>query len=165
MWTWRPLPELVKIWCMLALCGHCMSESSYTVLLSGQFLPRAHEQGVKWSVCMSVVVVVVVGTKITRSRDLGVCVVSRASPSYSKRERVWWTELHPLVPVECTWHLLNVTLWPQNTRLPGAFCSNSRVYIARVSVKLRMYTIPTQGGKDVNGKQFLSSLRVDKSSV
>ena len=47
----------------------------------------------------------------------------------------------------------------------GAFYSNSWVYIARVSVKLRIYTIPTQGGKDDNGKQFLSSLGVDKSSV
>ena len=38
-------------------------------------LPRAHAQGVKQSVCMSVVVVVVVvvGTKIARSRVLGVC--------------------------------------------------------------------------------------------
>ena len=40
-------------------------------------LPRAHAQGVKQSVCPSVVViviiVVVVGTKITRSRVLGIC--------------------------------------------------------------------------------------------
>ena len=40
------------------------------------YLPRAHAQGVKQSVCPSVVVVVVVvvvGTKIVRSRVLGVC--------------------------------------------------------------------------------------------
>ena len=49
--------------------------------------------------------------------------------------------------------------------LPCVFCSNSRVYIALVSVKLRVYTIPTQDGKDDNGKKFLSSLRVDKSSA
>ena len=37
-------------------------------------LPRAHAQGVKQSVCPSVVVVVVVvGTKIARSRVLGAC--------------------------------------------------------------------------------------------
>ena len=39
-------------------------------------LPRAHAQGVKQSVCMSIVVVVVVvfvGTKIARSRVLGIC--------------------------------------------------------------------------------------------
>ena len=44
------------------------------VFYSRLFLPRAHAQGVKQSVCMSVVVVVVVvGTKIARSRVLGVC--------------------------------------------------------------------------------------------
>ena len=39
-------------------------------------LPRTHAQGVKQSVCLSVVVVVVVvvvGTKIARSRVLGIC--------------------------------------------------------------------------------------------
>ena len=38
-------------------------------------LPRAHAQGIKQSVCPSVVVVVVVvvGTKIARSRVLDVC--------------------------------------------------------------------------------------------
>ena len=35
------------------------------------FLPHAHVQGVKQSVCLSVVVVVVIGTKITRFRILG----------------------------------------------------------------------------------------------
>ena len=39
------------------------------------FLPRAHVQGVKQSVCMSVVVVVVVVVrmKIASSGDLGIC--------------------------------------------------------------------------------------------
>ena len=39
-----------------------------------EFLPRAHAQGVKQSVCMFVVIVVVivVGTKIARSRVLGI---------------------------------------------------------------------------------------------
>ena len=41
----------------------------------GLLLPRAHAQGVKQSVCLSVVVVVVVVvcTKIARSRVLGIC--------------------------------------------------------------------------------------------
>ena len=47
------------------------SKTSYNIIL----LPRAHAQGVKQSVCPSVVVVVVVvvGTKIARSRVLGIC--------------------------------------------------------------------------------------------
>ena len=45
-------------------------------------LPRAHAQGVKQSVCLSVVVVVVViGTKIARSRVLGVCACCKHNQS------------------------------------------------------------------------------------
>ena len=40
-------------------------------------LPRAHAQGVKQSVCTSVVLVIVVGTKIARSRVLGICACCR----------------------------------------------------------------------------------------
>ena len=43
-------------------------------------LPRAHAQGVKQSVCPSVVVVVVVvSTKIARSRVLGICACCKHS--------------------------------------------------------------------------------------
>ena len=44
-------------------------------MLDLPFLPRAHAQGVKQSVCLSVVVVVIVvivGMKIARSRVLGI---------------------------------------------------------------------------------------------
>ena len=42
-------------------------------------LPRAHAQGVKQLVCMSVVIVVVIiiGTKIARSSVLGICACCR----------------------------------------------------------------------------------------
>ena len=42
------------------------------------FLRRAHAQGVKQSVCQSVVVV---GTKIARSRVLGICVCCKHNQS------------------------------------------------------------------------------------
>ena len=54
-----------------------------------QFLPRAHAQGVKQSVCTSVVVVVVVvGTKIARSRVLGVCAYYKHDQSVDIVEKV-----------------------------------------------------------------------------
>ena len=49
-----------------------LESSSYYVYIALIFLPRVHAQGVKQSVCLSVVVVVV-GTKIARSRVLGIC--------------------------------------------------------------------------------------------
>ena len=51
------------------------------------FLPRAHAQGVKQSVCMSVVVVVV-GTKIARSRVLGVCACYKHNQSVDIGEKM-----------------------------------------------------------------------------
>ena len=53
-------------------------------------LPRAHAQGVKESVCPSVVVVVVVvvGTKITRSQVLGVCAFCKHNQSVDIGEKV-----------------------------------------------------------------------------
>ena len=53
-----------------------------------QFLPRAHDQGVKQSVCPSVVVVVVVGTKIARSRVLGICVCCKHNQSVDIGEKL-----------------------------------------------------------------------------
>ena len=47
--------------------------SSPASIPCARLLPRAHAQGVKQSVCLSVVVVVV-GTKIARSRVLGIYV-------------------------------------------------------------------------------------------
>ena len=53
------------------------------------FLPPAHAQGVKQSVCPSVaVVVVVVGTKIARSRVLGVYVCCKHSQSVDIGEKL-----------------------------------------------------------------------------
>ena len=52
-------------------------------------LPRAHAQGVKQSVCPSVVVVVVVvGTKITRSRVLGICASCKQNQSVDISEKL-----------------------------------------------------------------------------
>ena len=52
-------------------------------------LPRAHAQGVKQSVCMSVVVVVVVvGTKIARSRVLGICACYKHNQSVDIGEKM-----------------------------------------------------------------------------
>ena len=53
-------------------------------------LPRAHAQGVKQSVCPSVivVVVVVVGTKIARSQVLGVCAYCKHNQSVDIGEKL-----------------------------------------------------------------------------
>ena len=48
-------------------------------------LPRAHAQGVKQSVCMSVVVV---GTKIARSRVLGICACCKHNQSVDIGEKL-----------------------------------------------------------------------------
>ena len=49
---------------------------------NANLLPRAHAQGIKQSVCLSVVVVVVVvGTKIARSRVLGICACCKQNQS------------------------------------------------------------------------------------
>ena len=56
-----------------------------------QFLPHAHVQEVKQSVCPSVVVVVVivvVGTKIARSRVLGVCACCKHNQSVDIGEKL-----------------------------------------------------------------------------
>ena len=50
-------------------------------------LPRTHAQGVKQSVCPSVVVVVV-GTKIARSRVLGVCACCKHNQSVDIGEKL-----------------------------------------------------------------------------
>ena len=50
------------------------------------FLPRAHAQGVKQSVCISVVVVV--GTKIARSRVLGICARCKHNKSVDIDEKL-----------------------------------------------------------------------------
>ncbi|MCG8623774.1 MAG: hypothetical protein MJE68_17500, partial [Proteobacteria bacterium] len=51
------------------------------------FLPRVHAQEVKQSVCPSVIVVVV-GTKITRSRVLGVCACCKHNQSVDIGEKL-----------------------------------------------------------------------------
>ena len=53
-------------------------------------LPRAHAQGVKQSVCPSVVVVVV-GTKIARSRVLGVRAYCKHNQSVDIGEKLVYT--------------------------------------------------------------------------
>ena len=64
------------------------------------YLPRAHAQGVKQSVCMSVVVVVVVvvvvGTKIARSRVLGVCACCKHNQSIDIGEKLVCTRFELL---------------------------------------------------------------------
>ena len=64
-----------------------------------RMLPRAHAQGVKQSVCMSVVVVVVVvvvGTKIARSRVLGVCACCKHNQSIDIGEKLVYTRFELL---------------------------------------------------------------------
>ena len=54
-----------------------------------KLLPRAHAQGVKQSVCPSVViVVVVVGTKIARSRVLGIRACCKLNQSVDNGEKL-----------------------------------------------------------------------------
>ena len=57
---------------------------------------------------------------------------------------------------------LNVTSLTINYTFTRVFCSNSRIYIARLSVTLQLYMILTQCGKDGNSEQFLFSLCVGK---
>ena len=57
-------------------------------------LPRAHAQGVKQSVCLSVVVVV--GTKIARSRVLGICASSKHNQSVDIGEKLVYTRFELL---------------------------------------------------------------------
>ena len=65
---------------------HRLGVYKCTFLISVPFLPRAHAQGVKQSVCPSVVVVV--GTKIARSRVLGVCACYKHSQSVGIDEKL-----------------------------------------------------------------------------
>ena len=55
-------------------------------------LPRTHAQGVKQSVCLSVVVIVVVvivvGTKIARSHILGICAFYKHNQSVDIGEKL-----------------------------------------------------------------------------
>ena len=63
-------------------------------------LPHAHAQGVKQSVCLSVVVivvvVVVVGTNIARSRVLGICVCYKYTQSVDIGEKLVCTRFELL---------------------------------------------------------------------
>ena len=51
-------------------------------------LPCMHVQGVKQLVCLSVVVVAVVGTKIARSRVLGICACYKHNQSVDSDEKL-----------------------------------------------------------------------------
>ena len=63
-----------------------------SIIIVVELLPRAHAQGVKQSVCLSVVVVViVVGAKIARSRVLGVCASSKHNQSVDICEKLVYT--------------------------------------------------------------------------
>ena len=68
------------------------------VMFATIFLPRAHAQGVKQSVCLSVVVVVVVvvGMKIARSRVLGICACYKHNQSVDIGEKLVCTRLELL---------------------------------------------------------------------
>ena len=82
----------------------CVPQINYFLLMSNnsplsvftmvtgtdRLLPRTHAQGVKQSVCPSVVVVVVIviGTKIARSRVLGVCVCCKHNQSVDIGEKL-----------------------------------------------------------------------------
>ena len=70
----------------LTWCLNCQFAARCVLVL----LPRAHAQGVKQSVCPSVVVVVVVvvGTKIARSRVLGICACCKHNQSVDVREKL-----------------------------------------------------------------------------
>ena len=66
----------------------------YQVLCSIMLLPRTHAQGVKQSVCPSVV-----GTKITISRVLDVCVCYKHNPSVDIGEKLVCTRFECLKKV------------------------------------------------------------------
>ena len=69
-------------------------------ILFVNLLPRAHAQGVKQSVCPSVVVViVVVGTKIARSRVLGICASCKDNQSVDIGEKLACTHFKLLKKV------------------------------------------------------------------
>ena len=51
-------------------------------------LPHMHAQAVKQSVCLSVVVVVIINTKITRSHVLGICVCCKHNQSVGIGEKL-----------------------------------------------------------------------------
>ena len=75
------------------------SRSNIRSITHGMLLPRAHAQGVKQSVCMSVVVVVVVvvvGTKIARSRVLGICACCKHNQSIDIGEKLVCTRFELL---------------------------------------------------------------------
>ena len=55
-----------------------------------------HAQGIKQSVCLSVVVVVVVSTKIARSRVLGICASCKHNQSVDIGEKLVCTCLELL---------------------------------------------------------------------
>ena len=61
---------------------------AYNLVIIIILLPRAHAQGIKQSVCPSVVVVVVVGTKIARSRILGICAYYKHNQSVDIDEKL-----------------------------------------------------------------------------
>ena len=60
------------------------------------FLPRVHAQGVKQSVCLSVVIVVVVSIKIARSRVLGVYASCKHDQSVDTGEKLVCTRFELL---------------------------------------------------------------------
>ena len=61
------------------------------LLDKNQYLPHTHAQGVKQLVCMSVVFIVVVfviGIKIARPRDLGICACCEHNKSVDISEKL-----------------------------------------------------------------------------
>ena len=64
--------------CLIALLLWCHKVTCKLFLI---FLPRTHAQGVKRLVRLSVIVVLVVGMRIARSRDIGFIASDKYSPT------------------------------------------------------------------------------------
>ena len=75
------------------MCVYVCVRARVRVCLLNASLPRAHAQGVKQLVCTSVivVVVVVVGTKIARSRVLGIYACCKHNQSVDIGEKLVYT--------------------------------------------------------------------------
>ena len=74
-----------------------MEDTCATIHYTQYSLPRARAQGVKQSVCLSVVVVVVViGTKIARSRVLGIYASCKHNQSVDIGEKLVCTSFELL---------------------------------------------------------------------
>ena len=91
MITDKPHPSVCTYMYYTALCEKVAAtiECAWSLMDFLSFLPRVHAQGVKQLVCPSVVVVVVVGMKIVRSRVLGIYACCKHNQSVDIGEKLF----------------------------------------------------------------------------